>query len=289
MIIIRIDGGLGNQMFCYAFAVALRESSGKEVLIDTHRYSFFPHHTGYELSKLFNITIKEASNCQLWKMTNVAYNAFMNQVFNHMPKRHTEIVENFTTCYPDILVEHKKGYYIGNWQWYKYFDKYKEIVLEELTFKYPLDDINNNLYQQLLSENHSVSIHVRRGDYMSDPKYCGICNLDYYIAAISKAKSIVGHKGNFIVFSNDMAWCDEYIRPLINDSAVTFVDWNTGIESNKDMRIMSACRVNIIANSSFSWWAAYMNRRVDKHVIAPKTWINLPLNYRIQCDDWECI
>ncbi len=289
MIIVRIDGGLGNQMFCYAFAIALRESLGKEVLIDSHRYKFFPNHTGYELNNLFDITIKEATNSQLWKMTNVAYCPFMNKIFYYLPKRRTEIIEDFTKCYPNIIEEHRSGYYIGNWQWYKYFDKYKDAVLKELTFKQPLDKINDKLYRQLLMEPYSISIHVRRGDYMSDPKYSDICDLDYYVNAISRAKAIVGLKRHFVVFSNDMTWCEEYIRPLINDSFVTFVDWNTGMDSNKDMRIMQACRINIIANSSFSWWAAYMNKRNDKYVIAPKTWINLPLNYHIQCEEWECI
>ena len=132
---------------------------------NTHRYAFFPNHTGYELSNLFNITIKEATNRQLWKMTNVANSILMNRIFNHLPKRRTEIIEDFTKCYPVMIETHKSGYYIGNWQWYKYFDKYKVIILKEFTFKHPLDEINNNLYKQLISDPHSVSIHVRRGDY----------------------------------------------------------------------------------------------------------------------------
>lgn len=290
MKIVRIDGGLGNQMFCYAFAIALREVSGEEVLIDTHRYKFFPNHFGYELSNLFNISLKEATNWQLWKVTNVAYNIFTNRIIEYLlPRRGTDIKEDFAKVDFSILDAHPDGYYIGNWQWYKYFERYRSLVLEELSFKEGLDNRNDFLYQQLLSDSKSVSLHVRRGDYLLHPKYCGICEKDYYSRAIERANNIVGGEPNYVIFSNDINWCRENLLALTKGGNVIFVDWNTGQKSNNDMRLMSACRINIIANSSFSWWAAYMNERIDKHVIAPDTWINIPMNYRIQCDDWECI
>lgn len=290
MKIVRIDGGLGNQMFCYAFAIALREASGNKVLIDTHRYKFFPNHYGYELSKLFNISIKEATNGQLWRVTNVAYNVFTNKIVEFLlPRRKTDIAENFLEVNPDLITEHPDGYYIGNWQWYKYFDQYREIIIKEFSFKDDLDLRNLTLYNQLLSENNSVSIHIRRGDYLTDPKYCGICDIDYYSRAIKIVKSQIGFEAHFAIFSNDIEWCRNNLLPLFSSDIVTFVDWNTGSESNKDMRLMSACRFNIIANSSFSWWAAYMNQRNDKSVISPKIWINLPLTYQIPCAEWDCI
>lgn len=290
MKIVRIDGGLGNQMFCYAFAIALRESSGEEVLIDSHRYKFFPNHNGFELTKLFNLSLKEATKGQLWRVTNVAYNVFTNNLVEYLlPRRKTDIKEDFTNVNPSLIDNHPDGYYIGNWQWYKYFDKYRTQILKELTFKNELDIRNLSLFQKLLKEKNTVSLHIRRGDYLTDPKYCGICEIDYYSRAIERAKVIVDEEPHYIIFSNDIMWCRENLLPLAKGGEVTFVDWNTGADSNIDMRLMSVCRVNIIANSSFSWWAAYMNNRADKHVIAPDTWINIPMNYRIQCDDWECI
>lgn len=289
MKIVRIDGGLGNQMFCYAFAVALREACGEEVKLDSHRYKFFPNHFGYELPEVFDITLAEATTGELWKVTNVAHNVFMNRLFNYLPKRRTEFVENFIKYYPEVLSGSSSKYYVGNWQCPEYFSTIKDIILHELKFRQPLDDRNLNLSNKLEMSDKSVSIHVRRGDYLSDSKYCGICNLDYYQRAINKAMSIVGDEAEFVIFSNDQAWCKDNIIPLCKSSDATFVDWNTGKDSHKDMRLMSACRVNIIANSSFSWWGAYMNLRNDRHVIAPEKWINLPLEYRIQCDDWECI
>lgn len=290
MRIVRIDGGLGNQMFCYAFALALRESSGEEVLIDSHRYAFFPNHNGYELGRLFDISLREATYKELWKVTNVARSVFMSRVFYYLPKRRTEIIEKYTEFYPSIVEEARKGYYIGNWQCYKYFDKIKDVVFRQFQFKNELDKCNAELQKALRVSNSSVSIHVRRGDYLAFPQYMNICGLDYYRRAIERAKIIVGESPRFAIFSNDIGWCRENILPLCGEnSEVTFVDWNKGSESHKDMRLMSVCRVNIIANSSFSWWGAYLNQRDDRHVIAPSKWINRPLNYRIQCDDWECI
>lgn len=289
MKIVRIDGGLGNQMFCYAFAVALREASKEEILLDTHRYKFFPNHVGYELGNLCNLSMKEASRRQLWSVTNVAESALMSRLFYYLPRRKSEIVEDFVKCYPSIIQEHKDGYYIGNWQWYKYFDSYRPQVLHELSFINPLDNRNNMLYRQLRAEDNSVSLHIRRGDYLKDDKFCGICDVEYYLKAIERARAVIDGDIHFVIFSNDIPWCMEHIIPLLSPSVVSVVDWNTGKDSNIDMRLMSACRINIIANSSFSWWAAYTNPRKDKYVIAPKTWIHLPLTYRIQCDEWECL
>ena len=290
MKIVRIDGGLGNQMFCYAFAIALREASGDDVFIDSHRYKFFPNHCGFELRNLFNVEMREATNWQLWRVTNVAYNVFFNRVVEYLlPRRKTDIVENYTLVDPNIVLKQSDGYYIGNWQWYKYFDQYKDKVLKQLSFKDELDIRNLSLYNQLLVEENSVSLHIRRGDYLTDPKYCGICDLDYYSRAINIISRRIGHDAHFVIFSNDIEWCRTNILPVLSSTNVTFVDWNTGLDSNKDMRLMSACRVNIIANSSFSWWAAYMNLRKEKIVIAPKVWINLPMQYQIQCEEWECV
>lgn len=288
MKIVRIDGGLGNQMFCYAFALALAHESGEDVLIDTHRYKFFPNHFGYELDRLFNVTLKEATFKQLWKVTYPTNCEFVSRIFQRFPKRKHEIIEDFEKCNPNIFIENLNGYYIGNWQWYKYFDNIRDLVIKTFTFKQPLDDRNERFNKILLDEYGSVGIHIRRGDYLSNPQYLGICELDYYTNAIKKAMELLGNC-HFVIFSNDMDWCNSNIVPLVGKSKYTMVDWNTGTDSHRDMRLMSSCRMNIIANSSFSWWGAYLNSREDRIVVSPDRWINRPLDYRIQCDDWICL
>lgn len=289
MKIVRIDGGLGNQMFCYAFALALANAAGEDVLLDSHRYAFFPNHHGYELGRLFNIELKEASSSQLWKVTYPAYNVFMSRLFQRLPRRRSEIIVPYEDAYPDILNENKDGYYIGNWQWYKVFDPIRSKITEAFRFKAPLSHKNAQLYAELSASDSSVSLHIRRGDYLYTPQYCNICTLDYYKRAIAEARQKLGTIDYFAIFSNDSKWCEDNIVPLLGDATVTLVDWNIGEESYNDMRLMSACRCNIIANSSFSWWGAYLNQRADKVVISPDVWINRPLKYRIQCDDWICL
>ncbi|MCH5327992.1 MAG: alpha-1,2-fucosyltransferase [Coprobacter sp.] len=289
MKIVRIDGGLGNQMFCYAFALALAKASGENVLIDTHRYKFFPNHFGYELDRLFKVTLGAATMRQLWKVTYPANSEIVSRIFQRFPPRRSEIRERYEHCYPHIMEAQKDGYYIGNWQWYKYFDHIREEVLRDLSFKEVLDMRNQDLYNRLLDENHSVSLHIRRGDYLNSPQHSAICDKAYYAKAIGLAGKALDRKGHFVIFSNDTTWCIENIVPMLGDAEITVVDWNTGYDSHKDMRLMSVCRINIIANSSFSWWAAYMNSRNDKMVIAPDRWVNRTLDYRIQCDEWTCI
>lgn len=289
MKIVRIDGGLGNQMFCYAFALALAKGTGDDVFIDTHRYKFFPNHCGYELDRLFNIRLKEATMQQLRKVTYPANSKFTSRIFQYLLRRKTEIYEIYECCYPHIIEEQKEGYYIGNWQWYKYFDNIKDEILRDLSFRNPMDERNQTLFNSLIGDKKSVSLHIRRGDYLNSPQYMGICDQTYYKKAICRAQEEIGPGGHYVIFSNDIKWCISNIVPMLEQIQVTIVDWNTGYESYKDMYLMGACRINIIANSSFSWWAAYMNTRKDKKVIAPEKWINRPLDYRIQCDEWTCI
>lgn len=289
MKIVRIDGGLGNQMFCYAFAIALQRVTGEEILIDTHRYNFFPNHNGYELSRIFDIRLSEANRNQLWKVTNPAYSLLTSRIFQYLPARKTEIKENFIKCYPTILKERKDGYYIGNWQWYGYFEDIKDEIVKQFSFKRPMNKKNKCLYDNLRYDNKTISIHVRRGDYLTTPLYSGICGVDYYRKAIDLTKMKIQGISHAVIFSNDPQWCIENINPMLDGIKTTVVNWNVGIDSSEDMRLMSMCRVNIIANSSFSWWGAYLNQRPDRIVIAPDKWINLPLEYRIQCNDWICL
>lgn len=289
MKVVKIMGGLGNQMFGYAFALALSESSRQKVMIDTQFYKTCTDHNGYELSSLFNLSLKEASNFSLLKVTTQTKSRILTHIFRLFPFLKKEIQEDYTKHYPSIISSGKDGYYIGYWQWYKYFDAIKSKVVNEFQFKNPLEGKNAELQNELLISQDSVSIHVRRGDYLKYPSFANICEVSYYKKAIERAKQIIGEEAHFAIFSNDIEWCRENIVPLCEEAKVTLVDWNIGKDSSNDMRLMSVCRINILANSTFSWWGGYLNQREDRHVIAPYTWINRTLDYRIQCDDWECI
>jgi hypothetical protein len=166
------------------------------------------------------------------------------------------------------------AYYDGYWQNEKNFSSIRPVILDAYSFPAISDDKNAQLVAKLSSAN-SVSCHVRRGDYLKAPNLC-VCSEDYYRRAIqfvkqSKAPDL------FCIFSDDIAWCRENLKELIGDADVIFVDWNKGENSFRDMQLMSLCRHNIIANSSFSWWGAWLNNHSDKLVITPDHWLNKPL------------
>ena len=177
-------------------------------------------------------------------------------------------------------------FYDGYWQSYQYFDSWRDVILKEFTFpKISMEDkLNFELNERLKNEENSVGIHIRRGDYLKNWKYCGLCGIDYYQKAIAY---ILEHikSPKFFLFSDDIDWVKENISPLLKGYGVTFVNWNHSINSYKDMQLMAMCKNLIIANSSFSWWAAYLNQN-NPIVVAPEKWINSFMDFRIQYKDW---
>ena len=140
-----------------------------------------------------------------------------------------------------------------------------------------------------LKKKFSCSLHVRRGDYLKDPDFCGICDLDYYKKAVETVLSKTKKQVTFLVFSNDINWCKENLADDFAGNEVIYVDWNTGKDSYKDMYLMSQCQANIIANSSFSWWGAYLNESPNKLVVSPLRYKNKDMGFKIPLDDWICI
>jgi hypothetical protein len=133
---------------------------------------------------------------------------------------------------------------------------------------------------------NAVSLHVRRGDYVKNPKTTathGLCSLDYYHTAIRYIYETV-EQPYFFIFSDDMAWVKEHLKI---DAPCQYVDHNQGKESFNDMHLMSLCKHHIIANSSFSWWGAWLNSSPEKIVIAPNKWFANQNNIKdLLPNDW---
>ena len=288
MKIVKLKGGLGNQMFQQAFLIALEQVSGEQVYIDVSGYSRYIQHNGYELERVFGIKNLEANDEAIKKYTCCFNSRFLNKLYTKLSViKSSDIKERYSNkYYPSILLAHKDGYYDGFWQCYKYFDKYRDLVLQSFQFVDFSDADNIELAKIILEDKDSVSIHVRRGDYLNHPLYNGLCGLDYYKSAINEIKKLKGVNLNFYIFSNDIQWCKDNIINYLDGNHYIFVDWNKGVNSFRDMQLMSMCRYNIIANSSFSWWSAYLNKNKDSVVIAPKKWINQPLEYSVQLPEW---
>jgi hypothetical protein len=170
---------------------------------------------------------------------------------------------------PELFKLHGSFYLDGYWQNELYFKDIEKTIRSDFQFVRPIDERNKNI-AELIKNSNSVSIHIRRGDYINNQLYSGICTEDYYQKAIRFINAKLKNK-TFFVFSDDIQWCKSHF----NSDNFHFVQGNEGTNSYKDMQLMSYCKHNIIANSSFSWWGAWLNNNLGKIVIAPERWLNV--------------
>ena len=188
-----------------------------------------------------------------------------------LPKRKTEYVapysENFTRN-EEVL---RKGdtYYEGYWQCFDYYKDMKPLLRQ--TFSHPEPNTYNKGLIQSIKDSSSVGIHIRRGDYKDAPDFNGICTPQYYQKAIATLTAD-GQKRTFYVFSNDLGWCRQHLPELMKGHDIVYVDGNRGSDSYWDMMLMTYCRELIIANSTFSWWGAFLNSQAAT-VCAPDPWL----------------
>ena len=193
--------------------------------------------------------------------------SFLSRIFSPCS---SYVKEKYFHFDPDILSVPNNSYLEGYWASEKYFQDISDVIRKEFILKNTPDAINKAMMKRISSCN-SISIHVRRNDYVEDKKtndFHGVCGLEYY----NKAVSMIGKKiknPTFFVFSDDPEWCKINLRL---DFPTDYVTHNLGKKDYEDMRLMSACKHNIIANSSFSWWGAWLNNNSNKIVVAPKKW-----------------
>ncbi len=302
MIIVRFLGGLGNQMFQYAAGRCLAERFHQELKLDLSAFNQMkgvtPRH--YEL-QIFRIHEKFVTPPEITRYTgetgltrlllrgarrlvvkqkytplvDALYERFINMLMPFRKKRYLR--EKSCEFNPKIYATPGNCLMEGFWQSEKYFRDIEAIIRKEFTLKCPLEGINLHIAQNI-SQSPSVSIHVRRGDYVTlesaRERHGDICDLAYYQKAI---KIIAGKISapHFFVFSDDIPWVKANLEIPF---PVSYVDHNQGGKSYEDMRLMSLCKHNIIANSSFSWWGAWLNQNKKKVVIAPNRWWNDPMS-----------
>lgn len=287
MKIVNILGGLGNQMFEYAMYLALKDAHPQEeIKVCTRSFGGYGLHNGLEIQRIFGVELPEAS---LWELTKVAY-PFFNyktwQVMRHfLPVRKSMTRGGFDIPFDFSQVTREDScYYEGYWQNEKYFQHIREKILTAYTFPAFEDETNKDLAERLKTLN-AASCHIRRGDYLKEPAMC-VCTPSYYARAITKMNESVNPE-LYVIFSDDIQWCKENISQLIGKRDAVFVDWNKGEQSFRDIQLMTLCKHNIIANSSFSWWGAWLNQNEGKVVVAPEAFTkNRPINDPI-CNNWR--
>lgn len=273
MIVTRLSGGLGNQIFQYAFGRYLSEKLGTDLKFDVSDPTLSIHH-GFELKRIFNIKAEIASPKEITGITGVERFSVvrkLNKVIGFIPLSRSKLVEEMRFNYSEeMLTVSDNTLIVGYWQSEKYFIGITEILKQELSFKIPMNQMNVEVASKIINSN-SVALHVRRNDFASNAKIRavhGLCTSEYYKAAIKLIDQRV-ECPTYFIFSDDISWAREN---LCIDHPCRFIQHNKGQESFNDMRLMSLCKHNIIANSSFSWWGAWLNSKENKIVIAPKSW-----------------
>lgn len=290
MVIVNIIGGLGNQMFQYATARALALRKGVPLKLDVSGFANYGLHEGFELTHAFNIHMNLAESEDVQKVLGWQSRPRIRSLLSR-PKfsllRTNKLVVEPSFNYWDKIHEVPDDCYLkGYWQTEKYFNDAAAAIRSDFAFHSPLENKNAES-AAFISEVNSVSLHVRRGDYVSDPRTAethGLCSIEYYRAALKFVAERVSN-AHIFVFSDDICWARKNL-PL--GLPAHYIDHNQGRQGFNDMRLMSMCKHNIIANSTFSWWAAWLNPRSEKIVIAPRRWFNTGNHATrdIYCQGW---
>lgn len=270
MIIIKIFGGLGNQLFQYSFGQYLSNTYGFKVYYDPQTVSDSKSFTNrdLEISKFsFEIPIAESDKrfndtSLFWRIKRkfIQFFPFLSNKF---------LIQKQPHDFPAKIID---GYYEGYWQLYQFPENIKSHIQNHV-------QLNDSQLQKLdsiisdIQKNISVSIHIRRDDYINieaNAKIFQVCNMEFYHAAIQRMKDQFPN-AIFYIFTQDTEWAEANFT----GTEFIFVRGNTGIE---DMLLMARCKHNIIANSTFSWWSAFLNQNPEKIVIAPKQWYKVNFN-----------
>jgi hypothetical protein len=262
MIITKITGGLGNQLFQYAVGRAVADYHKIPLKLDISIYETYGLHNGFRLDQ-FNCKIDIATNKEIKRkkgQKNII--GWLLRASGLLKTYYKEKQRNIL----DLKVFERPSLYLdGYWQNEKYFLDIRDQLRKELQPKHPLSSVAS-VYEQEIKDNCSVSVHVRRGDYL-DHAHIGALEVSYYRSAVFTIASKV-QSPRFYIFSDDPDWCRQNLNFIEN--AVFVADTASEID---DFMLMMYCKHNIIANSSFSWWAAWLNNSPEKIVTAPEKWL----------------
>jgi hypothetical protein len=286
MKIVRFKGGLGNQLFQYGLFVSLIENFGEDVYIDLGFYDHFKDYNRvFYIEKAFNLEIRQFHGSP----ENIKALANNNHFF--LARLKLKILGYKKTHYVDFENGYDKNvfrgldlYLDGYWQSYKYFINYENKLLSKLIFKINIEHENTiSLAQRIKLNSNSVSIHVRLGDYLNSNVYTNLLNTNYYTDSLKQTSPL---DRKVYVFSDDI----KYLSKMDQFSDFELVD-TSGLPDHYDMYLMSLCKTNIIANSTYSWWGAFLNRNLDKEVYCPSRWFAKRENYLddLYPSDWNII
>ncbi len=261
-------------MFQYAAGRALSLEFGQPFRLDVSGFAGYGLHHGFELHRVFNCQSVIADESEVrsilgWQFSS-GIRRFVARRSLAIFRGNGFVVEPHYHYWPQIKNVSQNCYLDGYWQSEKYFQDALSVIRADFTFKVPLSNRNSDIAEHI-GQRNSVSLHIRRGDYVTDSNTNathGLCSLDYYRKAVQYVADRI-RQPYFFVFSDDIIWVKDNLKI---DLPCQYIDHNHGTESYNDMHLMSLCRNHIIANSSFSWWGAWLNPSPEKIVVAPEKW-----------------
>jgi len=265
---VMLRGGLGNQMFQYALGRTLSIRTGLPLVFDVSGLGF-----DVVAARKFELSCFRIGGYGIRGRYSRFYRA-KERAMRILGRFHEDppylIKESSLAFDAEVLRYARPCRLDGYWQSERYFEAITERLRRDFEFRAPQDP-RNSVCQRRISGVNAVGLHVRRADYVTDPgasAFHGTCPAEYYAAALEVMRSRLGQDLELFIFSDDMAWARENIRfPF----PTTCIDWNQD-RNYEDLRLMSACRALVIANSAFSWWAGWLNADPRKLVVGPKRW-----------------
>ncbi len=273
--IVRYKGGIGNQMFQYAFQLSLEEQHRNVFASDGYYRNHIMSHRHFNLQEIFpNVHLQfiddekfNRINEQWQKIKNdeKKYDAFISDVKNRF-----FWVEENESQYVSEVYDTTACAFVGYWQTEKYFINIKKKVNEKFQF-----NVQNKDVKSFVNEcRNSIGVHVRLGDYLNTPElYGGICTREYYQAAI-RLLTKKTHINKILVFSDDVKTALDLLSLDESDIKCFFLEPTKNYKDWYDMYLMSNCKHMVIANSSFSWWGAWLNNENNRIIVAPQRWLN---------------
>lgn len=268
MIMIQMAGGMGNQMFYYALYRAF-EQRGCEVCIEDFTHYAEIGRQDNKLEEIFPLTYKKTTRAEYDRLTDSSFLPWKRVKRKLFGRKQRVYKEKDALTYEEAVFRLKDCCLEGYWQSERYFESIKALLRRDFCFDWGKFPENACLMRKRMEDSLSVSIHVRRGDYLLDQFqsiYGGICTEAYYHSACAYMKNKYGNC-TFFLFTNDLEWGRQQKDVILVECAEPGRDYI-------DMALMSCCRHHIIANSSFSWWGAWLDPHAEKTVIAPAKWLN---------------
>lgn len=274
MIISNLIGGLGNQMFQYACGRAASLRTGQSFRVATDQFSAYSLHNGFELERVFKAEMLQATDAELKSLLGWQSHPTLRRLFGRPAMRwatqHNWCNEPHFQYWPGITQVQGPAYLHGYWQSERYFDGVADQIRKDFSFSMPWDETDLAVRERMRAQ-PCASLHVRRGDYTlaKNQDVYASCDIDYYRSAIRVLRERVPDIRLF-AFSDDPDWVEAQLAKEFGP--IETIRHNSGKRSSNDMRLMSQADHHIIANSSFSWWGAWLNPKPQKIVITPRNW-----------------